>query len=67
MPYAQKNIADYYRGKTSPTQVSKFDMSCFVGMIETGEADLADFAAIGGKALSTAVAEAKTQSDKERS
>ena len=41
----QKKIADYLR---RGSVVSDFTLRCFVGMIETGEATLADFEAVGG-------------------
>ena len=49
---AQLNIADHMRGKMNPTP---HDLLCFVGMIETGEATLDDFAVVGGASLQFAV------------
>ena len=49
-------IADYLRGKDTP---SSFDLRCFVGMIDTGEALYDDFVAVGGKDLETAVCETR--------
>jgi len=53
----RSTICDYMRGKSNPT---KDDMLCFVGMIETGEARLSDFAFVGGDLLSDSVSDAIT-------
>ena len=45
MTPAREKIADYLRNKSRP---SEHDLLCFVGMIETGEADMEDFAIVGG-------------------
>jgi len=39
--------------------VGLFNMQCFVGMIETGEATYDDFEWVGGVALATAVRKLK--------
>jgi hypothetical protein len=41
----QKKITDYLN---PAGLMSDFTLRCFVGMIETGEATLADFEAVGG-------------------
>ena len=48
----QQKIADYLR---RGSVVSDFTLRCFVGMIETGEATLADFKSVGGIELATKV------------
>ena len=45
-------IRAYIDGKKEP---SAFDLRCFVGMIETGEATLDDFQQAGGEALASIV------------
>jgi hypothetical protein len=44
----QSTIAEYMRGKTKPSQ---YDLQCFAGMIQTGEAVYADFFVVGGREL----------------
>jgi len=44
----QKTISDYLSHEDA---VSAFTLRCFVGMIETGEATLDDFEAVGGVEL----------------
>lgn len=66
--HIQKHIQG---GKFDPikpvdSQVSTFNMACFVGMIETGEADYEDFEAVGGVALAAAVANTKQNMDDAR-
>jgi hypothetical protein len=51
----QTTIADYIRSNAEPSQHT---LRCFVGMIETGEAVVADFAAVGGEKLAALVMEA---------
>ena len=45
-------IRAYMNGKKQP---SAFDLRCFIGMIETGEATLDDFQQAGGEALASIV------------
>jgi len=49
-------IGNYLKGKDEP---SAFDLRCFAGMIETGEANLGDFMAVGGCDLTGAVQKAQ--------
>jgi hypothetical protein len=51
----QTTIADYIRSNAEPSQHT---LLCFVGMIETGEAVIADFVAVGGEKLAKLVASA---------
>ena len=60
----QATIRNYLGGKS---EVSVFNMQCFVGMIETGEATYDDFEAVGGVVLAAAVAKAKQDVDDARS
>jgi hypothetical protein len=50
----QVTIGRYMKGKSKP---SDFDLRCFVGMIETGEAIYEDFEAVGGLSLANLVLE----------
>ena len=49
----QKTIRLMTQGKPEPTV---FDMQCFIGMIETGEATVDDFRLVGGIVLAASVA-----------
>ena len=46
-------ITDYMHGKSEP---SRHDLLCFVGMLESGEATVHDFAFVGGIELAAKVA-----------
>ena len=48
----QKKITDYLN---PAGLMSDFTLRCFAGMIETGEATLADFESVGGIELATKV------------
>lgn len=49
----QKNIAEHVpAGYRRP---DNYTLRCFVGMIETGEATLEDFAVVGGETLAAKV------------
>jgi hypothetical protein len=48
----RETIAEYMKRKAEPT---KRDLLCFVGMLQTGEATLADFYAVGGESLTLSV------------
>lgn len=58
----QQTIGSYMAGKTLP---SVFDLQCFVGMIETGEATWEDFREVGGDVLVADVAKAMQRKDDE--
>lgn len=45
---------------------SEFGLRCLVGMLETGEAEMADFRDIGGETLVARVTEAKSLWDMQR-
>lgn len=57
----QDKIRDYLtpRGASKHTLqcLTEHTLQCFVGMVQTGEASLSDFEAVGGDTLRTAVAE----------
>lgn len=61
----QKHILEHCRNRTyDPSKsvdanVSLFNMRCFVGMIETGEAEWEDIRRVGGDPLVAAVAKLK--------
>lgn len=48
----QTKIRDYMDGDTV---ASEFNLRCFVGMIQTGEATLDNFRVVGGDSLMAAV------------
>lgn len=61
--YIQAIIRSYMKDKEKPTE---FDLRCFVGMIETGEATYEDFDAVGGLSLADLVLEHGRKLYKER-
>jgi len=63
MTEIQRTIAQYMRGKSTPTVC---DTMAFVGMIETGEATFEDFEAVGGVVLAAGVAKSKQHMDESR-
>ncbi len=63
MTEIQQKIADYIGDKSG---ASDFDLLCFVGMLETGEATTGDFRAVGGELLALAVVNRSLQLDTER-
>lgn len=63
MTEIQKTIAQYVlRSAGNCNHLTKHTLLCFVGMIETGEADIVDFRIVGGEALAKMVADALVES-----
>ena len=63
MTEIQKTIAQYVlRSAGTCNHLTKHTLLCFVGMIETGEADIVDFRVVGGEALAKIVADALIES-----
>lgn len=61
----QKTIAQYVlRSAGTCNHLTSHTLSCFVGMIETGEADIGDFRIVGGEALAKIVADALVESQR---
>ena len=54
----QATISHYLTGKRLDDMPDSYAVPCFVGMIETGEATLDDFRAVGGDELADRVAKA---------
>jgi hypothetical protein len=51
----QEKIAQYLGSEPQAGNMWHSTLTCFVGMIETGEATIADFRAVGGAELAEAV------------
>lgn len=65
MTEIQKTIAQYVlRSAGNCNHLTKHALLCFVGMIETGEADIVDFRVVGGEALAKIVADALVESQR---
>lgn len=63
MTEIQKTIAQYVlRSAGNCNHLTKHTLLCFVGMIETGEADIVDFRTVGGEPLAKIVADALAES-----
>lgn len=65
MTEIQKTIAQYVlRSAGNCNHLTNHTLSCFVGMVETGEADIVDFRIVGGEALAKIVADALVESQR---